>query len=425
MVGRVAQLQTAVNVLLRTAELPHLSSYSCLEDLNEQEQHHSEEPEAAGDGDESLPPAPIVTPVGPVDDTLYGLPINSLYEVTRLPSLRAEGKSPGRRDISGTDFISRGLINEATAEQLVRRFTTRLDFFCYGIMCPHETLDSLRASSTLLTAAVCTVAALHDREGSSIFKICHAEFLRLLSASMFSASHSPDDIRALIVGSYWLGNISYTLIGHAIRAATRLNYHLAYFSAIRGRGEEDTEKARLWYVLYIIDHHSSILYGRPAIISPTEEPHQQWETFIESGQNCEIDLRMSSQVALYHITAKVKDVFGSYSAPVVPEHFLHQLRGYFSELDRWYMIWGNRMRKYPVPEISNVKGTDSQTSEKCPCWLVPKRRGHSSLPFCTPPPLLIHLPRHDSGVSSQYVGTSPRIRRLGCSIRHRRPQSRS
>lgn len=137
------------------------------------------------------------------------------------------------------------------------------------------------------------------------------------------------------------------MIDHDIRIATRLNYHLEFCSAIRARGKEHTYKAPLWYVLYIIVHHSSILYGRPAVISPAEEPHQQWETIIQSGGSCEIDLRMANQVALYLITAKVKEIFSTYSTPTVPDHFLHQLRGYFSELDRWYTVWGNRVRKKP------------------------------------------------------------------------------
>lgn len=161
---------------------------------------------------------------------------------------------------------------------------------------------------------------------------------------MFAVTHSSDDIRALIIGAYWLANLSYTLLGHAIRIAQRLNYHLAYHPVVRDPQSGDVGTARLWYVLYILDHHSSILYGRPAMISAAEEPHQQWETFIQANENQEVDLRMSSQVALYHITSKVKEIFGSHSTQSVPEHSLHQVRGYFSELDRWYMVWGDRMR---------------------------------------------------------------------------------
>ncbi|KAF4994470.1 hypothetical protein FDECE_13119 [Fusarium decemcellulare] len=324
------------------SNLPLLSSYNPVSSASPDQT--ASRPEEGEGGDESLPPAPILTPVATEDDSLYALPINSLYEVTRLPSLRNPTNPSSRSDTASQDFISRGLISEIVAQQLFTRFITRLNYFCYGILCPHESLASLRASSSLLTAAVCAVSSLHDPEGSSACKICHAELLRLVSASMFSNSHTADDIRALIVGAYWLGNVSYTLLGHAIRVATRLNYHLAYFSVIdRPSQQDEVDRARLWYTLYIMDHHSSILYGRPALISPNEEPHQQWELFIQVNGQREVDLRISSQVALYHILAKVKDVFGGYSVKSVPEHCLPQLRNFFSELDRWYMVWGNRM----------------------------------------------------------------------------------
>ncbi|PLB55491.1 hypothetical protein P170DRAFT_42324 [Aspergillus steynii IBT 23096] len=277
------------------------------------------------------------------ENMLYGSPISSLLQVTGLPSWEGRGGLQTPPSNLVTDFIARGLISDAEAQQLFHIFVTRLDHFCYDIMCPHQTLKSLRKSSALLTAAICTVSALHDPDSSAVFRICHAEFLRLVTSRMFSHDYSTDDIRALIVGSYWLGDITYTLVGHAIRIATSLNYHLAYYAAIQG-DRPAFETARLWYVLYIMDHHLSILYGRPAIIAPNQEPYQQWERFIQSEHGDEPDVRMSSQVALYHVTSKAKSTFGAYHGRI-PEHSLYQLQGHFSDLDRWYMTWGNRMQR--------------------------------------------------------------------------------
>ncbi|CAH0020274.1 unnamed protein product [Clonostachys rhizophaga] len=340
--GQVSQLQTAVNILLRMSRLPPLASYQS--SSNPEDDMTQTSDEVAGEADETLPLAPILTPVAPEEDSLYTLPINSLYEATRLPALRNPTNPETQTGTAVSDFISRGALTEAAAQQLLFLFKNRLNYFCYGILCPHDTLHSLRSSSRLLTAAICAVASLHDPDASATFKVCHAEFLRLVSSNMFSVSYSCDDLRALIVGAYWLGNVSYTLLGHAIRIAMRLNHHLAYFSVIENPGNAGSvEKARLWYCLYIMDHHSSILYGRPALISPKEEAHQQWERFIEVNGHAEVDLRMSSQVALYHIIAKVKDVFGGYSHKTIPAHCFAQLLSFLGELDRWYMIWGDRM----------------------------------------------------------------------------------
>lgn len=296
-----------------------------------------------GQDDNTMPPAPIITPVSSVDDQIYGLPIDSLYEVTRWPSLGTGPSPAAERDHTARDFIARDLISEETAGQLLFRFTNRLDYFCYGLMSPHNTLESVRSSSSVLTAAVCAVSALHDHEGSDTFRICHAEFKRLVTARMFAIDHSSEDIRALIVGTYWLPHLSYTLLGHAIRVAIRLDYHLAYYAAIKDPQSGNVERARIWYILYVLDHHSSILYGRPALISDTQEPHQQWETFIQTNGFQKVDLRISSQTSLYHVTSKVKDIFGTSPAKSVPLHCFQQLNNSFTELDRWYMVWGDRM----------------------------------------------------------------------------------
>lgn len=354
MAEQVAQLQTAVNVLLRVSELPALSSYSPSSPAsNNQTASRPDEAEEADE--EPLHPEPILTPVAIEDDSFYSLPINSLYQVTRLHPLGRPSTSSKHARLA-QDFISRGLLSEAAAQQCFSLFTNRLNYFCYGILCPYDTLEELRKSSTLLTAAICAVASLHDPEASSRCRATHTEYLRLVSATMFSSSPTADDIRAFIVGAYWLGNTSFTLLGHAIRTATRLNHHLAYFAVVKaGTGQaaqDDVDNARLWYTLYILDHHASIIYGRPALISANEEPHQQWELFIGIGGTQEIDLRLSSQVALYHIISKVNDVFGGYAVKAVPEHSLPQLRNFFAELERWYITWGNRMRKSPRPLMS-------------------------------------------------------------------------
>lgn len=230
------QLQTAVDVLLRMSDLPALNSYAQTPAGVEPGPEHGKSGHGS-DEEDTLPPAPILTPVAPVDDSIYSLPINSLYEVTRLPTLRVGNVLPStQRNHQSHDFITRRLIPEAAAESLFTTFV-RLDYFCYGLMCPYSTLRDLRASSPMLTAALCAVAALHDPDGSSVFKTCHAEYQRLVMGSMFVVSQSSDTIRALIIGAYWLADISYTLLGHAIRLAMRLNYHLAYYAVIKGGAE--------------------------------------------------------------------------------------------------------------------------------------------------------------------------------------------
>lgn len=428
--SNVKQLQTAVDVLLRTASLPALSSYTGIEPPMVAENALANEAEnATGNGERDgneedddddeddydddsylLPCATVGTSTLSAEEDIYDPPINSLYEVTKLRQLRGESLSMRKRSNAEADLITKNAVSEAVAQEFFDHFTNKLDWFCYGLMCPHKTLESLRASSKSLTAAICTIAALHDSTKSAVFKSCYAEYVKITSDGLFSLSHTADDIRALIVGSYWLPALSYTLVGCAIRIAMRLNYHLAFFSVVEGSGSHaEIEKARLWYVLYILDHHSSILYGRPAIIAAGEEPHQQWELFIQANGNCEVDLRMSSQVALYHVTAKVKDVFGTYRTQAIPGHFLHQLRGHFAELDRWYVVWGDRMRKHNPIDIF-PKYALTPPSTKRSRGLVSSRRRNPALQLCSPAPLLVYLPGRFASLGSSCFSTGERIR---------------
>jgi hypothetical protein len=109
------------------------------------------------------------------------------------------------------DPIARGLIPLSAAELCFTTYTNRLDLFVYRVLDGHATLNSIRRSSPLLTAAICAVGSLHA--SPEHFAACYRAFVDLASAQMFSRRHILDDIRALIIGAFWLHDISWTLIG--------------------------------------------------------------------------------------------------------------------------------------------------------------------------------------------------------------------
>lgn len=109
------------------------------------------------------------------------------------------------------DPIARGLIPLSAAELCFTTYKNRLDHFVYRVLDGHATLASIRRSCPLLTAAICAVGSLHASPGH--FTGCYRAFIDLASAQMFSRRHSLDDIRALIIGAFWLHDISWTLIG--------------------------------------------------------------------------------------------------------------------------------------------------------------------------------------------------------------------
>ena len=129
----------------------------------------------------------------------------------------AEGQnqaSPGDlRSASPPDFISRGVISLQQAELLFNMYHQRLDHFLYRILGHHDSLLSVRQSSPLLTAAICSVAALHSDEAGHLFGPCYTVFKTTVTSQLFSRQNNLDDVRGVCIGAFWLSQLSWTLVG--------------------------------------------------------------------------------------------------------------------------------------------------------------------------------------------------------------------
>jgi len=205
--------------------------------------------------------------------SLFSNPMGSLYEVTRLRGLRGCGgtRFGAQADEMEVDFISRGLLSESDAQELftvyrppppppqnerpqtrhawqltrILRFRDNLNQYLYNIALVHDDLESARVSSSLLTAAIFTVTALHVPQHHHLFPLLYQEFLVSVSTCMFNRSHRLDDVRGLCIGAFWLMDVSWKLSGHAVRIATEMNIHQAFGKAVSGSSQH-FEQARLW-----------------------------------------------------------------------------------------------------------------------------------------------------------------------------------
>ncbi|KAJ0309872.1 hypothetical protein Brms1b_008911 [Colletotrichum noveboracense] len=223
------------------------------------------------------------------------------------------------------DFISRGVIAESEAEELYEIFHTSLNHYLWvGLEQTHPSFISVRRSSELLTATILAVTALHipTSAAAATFDICYKEFLSLISSSMFSRYHSIDDVRGLCIAAFWLSEVSWKLSGHAIRIATELNIHQSFTAALDGN-KEHFLRARLWYMLYVCDHHFSIAYGRPPMIAESIQIREH-ELFLASPFSNALDARILSQVNLMQILTRVYDRFAERKLPA-----LNEIRGRF------------------------------------------------------------------------------------------------
>lgn len=185
--------------------------------------------------------------------SLVTAPMGSLYEVTQLSENRenspSEEYAPDQALV--TDFISRGVVDLQEAEELFYHFDQVLNRYLWdGALLAHKDLTSARRSSSMLSAAILAVTALHMPSKERTFDTCYTEFAKLASESMLGHHHTLDDIRALCIGAFWLADVSWKLSGYAVRIATERNIHQSFRKAVQG-SPEHKEQARLWYLLYV------------------------------------------------------------------------------------------------------------------------------------------------------------------------------
>ncbi|RVX67866.1 hypothetical protein B0A52_08471 [Exophiala mesophila] len=253
--------------------------------------------------------------------------------VSEVPAAGGDAIAPNQRQ--PVDLIDQGVISLTDAQEFFDLYYRRLDHFLYRILAEHDSLASIRKSSSLLTAAVCTVGALH--QSSPQYQPCYQHFVQLASSQMFSKKNNHDDVRALCIGAFWLSDISWSLLGQAARLAGELNLHRCIPKA------PHTKKAcflrtRLYYLVYICDHHLSIVYGRPPLtrdfgaITPPSE-------FLKSSFATEDDTRLISQVEIWIINTRVFDHFSLDPSAHLSDRLIPQLRRLGIALDTWRADW--------------------------------------------------------------------------------------
>lgn len=281
----------------------------------------------------------------PEDEGLPYVPIHSLYALTKLRALRSPDNNEFRQDESIDDFISRGSISLANAESLFVLYRDRLDPYIYSIGCPYKSLSELRHKSPFLTAAILTVAALHDPKADDLYRICKSEFRRLVEKFIFERRIDRDYLRAMCVASYWLSDLSWMLSGYAIRRAAEFNLQESYDRAIEDQSEEDADCARLWYSLYVCDQHLATLYGRPSIVQE-DSSIQGWEAFLQSKVATEEDQRLLSQVASVSILRNIRELFSVDKRKPIPRMYLNHISQFRRQLDQWFDHWSGELREH-------------------------------------------------------------------------------
>lgn len=245
--------------------------------------------------------------------------------VSPVRSVMQQSKAEERPDI-----ISRGVITLEQAQSYLDIYQNRLDHFLYRIIGDRRTLAEVRCASPLLLASICAVGALHLCAPE--FEVCYQEFVYLAAAQTFSRRNSIDDVRALCVAAFWLSGISWTCIGAAVRIATEIQLHRSILKALSG-DRTHYLRTRVYYLVYVCDHHFSVAYGRPPM-TREDDAIRASLAFLTSKHAVEDDARLVSQVQFWSVGSKIYDTFGVDVEKPMTLSMIEQLRRFSIELDR-------------------------------------------------------------------------------------------
>lgn len=276
-------------------------------------------------------------------------PMRSLYEVTQLHTLRSRLKDgdPARRHSRKNmenDLVALGVLSEGEADEMLGLFKTTLSRYLFDAPIDEaRSLQSVRESSTLFFTAMVTVTSLHIPGREQLHAAAHKQLRHLIAASFFDRLHTLEDIRALCIAAFWLPDLSWKLSGHCVRMATELNLHQAFYKALSSQKplsaadrEHALERARLWYLLYVLDHHFSIAYGRPPVTAELQAI-KEYDVFLNAPECSPSDRRVLSQVTLFIILSKAYNHFGLEAERLMDGDDLTLLthQRFIEDLDRW------------------------------------------------------------------------------------------
>ncbi|KIW82266.1 hypothetical protein Z517_05293 [Fonsecaea pedrosoi CBS 271.37] len=352
----IVQLQAAVTEILQRNSMPPLSSFptSLTEPVNSDRLKLGAFV-AAVSKDSREVRTRETSQEPPAEQELVSAPMRSLFEVTKLRNIRSDVSQHRIAKTPEDDLISRGALPHHVARELFSFFDTTMNHILWGgIALVHRDLESARRSSSLLCAAILAVAALHIPQGEEMFEFCYSEFVSLISGSLIYRDHNLDDIRALCIGAFWLSDLSWKLSGVAVRIATELNLHQAFHKMQRGEPDQ-YERAQLWYLLYVCDHHYSIAYGRPPVIHDNAAI-KGYESFLSSPMAGPADMRLMAQVALFIVLTNAYHTFGSDSQQPLNEEDFNTLRAFCLEVEGWRMKWQPRIAPNPYVGTYPSKG---------------------------------------------------------------------
>ncbi|KAG8407456.1 hypothetical protein J3459_018488 [Metarhizium acridum] len=339
---KVQRLEHAIGAVAKKLDMPELRDlFSEQAELNAMF-GHGQRTTSAGSGSH----------LHPAHDHSWEITVDPQCEPSSMPAsciaqVPGDGASASHASRK-PNLVSKGLISLEEAKVLFAVYQDRLDHLLYRILGDDASLETAMESSPLLTAAVCTVGALHSEQLGHLYDTCLAELKMLFTTESLSRQHNTDDVRGLCIGGFWLSSLSWASSGSAVRIASEIQLHHAIYKALEG-DRDAYLKTRLYYHVYVCDHHTSVLYGRPPMSH--ECASINCTKLLETEHAVEDDVRLVSQVKIWSIYSDIFNCFGTETGKPVSPSQLPQLRRFAIALDTWYADW--RERFSPNEKVGN------------------------------------------------------------------------
>ncbi|KAK4939919.1 hypothetical protein LTR10_019878 [Elasticomyces elasticus] len=180
--------------------------------------------------------------------------------------------------------------------------------------------------------------ALHS--ASTEYDVCYRHFITFAGRRIFAKHHTIHDVLAFLIGAYWLSDLSWTLISNAVKISTELQlWRNAYNIA-------DTDKAhylsaRVYFLVFVCDHHFSIPYGRLPL-TRQDDTIKSAHKIMTSPHSIEDDFRLVLQVQLWSMTENMSTTFGINTDGCFTASMVPHLHRFSIQLDSFRSEWSGR-----------------------------------------------------------------------------------
>ncbi|KAJ5679073.1 transcriptional regulator family: Fungal Specific TF [Penicillium macrosclerotiorum] len=285
--------------------------------------------------------------------------VSSIYEPSNGNILRPSKRKRSCfeiRDESIADFIEKGLITLDCAVSFFNTFFQGCDRYIPIFDPDHDTFESVRARSSILLNAICTIGCMVEtRSGGPTSDMLHAELKKWINVIIQNKRlNCLESVQAMLVVACYSSE-RLLILSFATRMALDLGLHEAFeelTERLATNNDEDSygvpdhdlekerilmRKSRTWFGLLVLEHIFRVDGGKPPGIRLIGNS-RRCRILLSNPSSTILDLRLFSQVELNILRATINDTLGGGTNPDrgAISDFVHEMK---IDIDLWFDDW--------------------------------------------------------------------------------------